>query len=1353
MLKSKKAKDAAKRVAALTLAFLMVFQYTASAMSVYAWAEDGSDKELNAVEEQVETKSEEKEEAPAEKAESEKTEQKTEPPAEEKKEEQAPQEEQKPAEEVTQPEQTAEEPEKQEEPQTQEEEKKDEEEKDDEVKYPAQSFVKTVSGVTVRIQAPEDALPEGSDVVITPVKAATAQKKIENSTGDEVKVVKAMDITFKDKDGNETEPRKKVAVNFEYEKFGNIESPKVYHIDDNGQAEKLSDKNVGVYNDQVSFNVQNFSTYAIAEDLAPKANANEVTAADPEETWTVSFYDRDADPHATVKVAKGQAIGAQLPAVIEREDYTAYWAIGEIVSGQQGTEIKVTEPVTKVTADTIVTSDMTVVPYYEQISYTVTFYKEDKTTVVATKTVNSDTSYSLNDIPSVPSKSGYVGKWVYEGGDFNNQVRLTGDTDVWAEYEKNVFTVTYKVNDDATYKTETYYTWDNLVLPAAPVVEGKEFDGWFVGEKEYKGGEEVTSDLTLTAKFKDEYKVSFVIEDGDEQTEHVSQYIRVAGETIGTMPQDPFVNGKVFEKWVIKGTETEVTADTVVNENITAVAVFREVAVYDITAEYYYLNDRGEEVVFNTDLLQVETHELPYTITAPSTTQTSSDEVAGGPIYYPETPTVEVKKTDFNSDKKYTVRFQYVPFTAEYDFVYMLKDLDGEGYTEIERTHEYGVLNSNVTPTVKTYDYAVLERADGAIIERAEGQELKVYYTRKNYQLSYNTNGGSYVAGNTVPYGTTVNLPSTNPTREGYSFDGWYSDDRLTDKVTGSITVNDNTTLYAKWTGDDVEYTVIYMKEQYNDEGTETSYVYEDSRTVTGEVGTEVTASNPPDTTFNARTKIPYHELDDTKNASGTDSTKVTIRPDGSTVLMVYYRLKEYTFTFNAGTVSTGWYSTANVSATLPGKNVTNQTGDLTYSFRAKLGQNISTLWPSSGTGTYRTGWNQQTHNVTLFGWRKPGDSTMSQDLKQYRVTSALLPSSGNSIQYTAVWTDGDTTYSVNIYLQNADDDDYTKSDIYSQTFVGDGWQQGGWGQQSGFAITYSHDPINGYIYNESKSTPDSTWEYTGNHKNPYMNIYYDLEKYQIEYRYKGDTYDHTLTQISYGKNINTETYNWTPVAKAGEEDYTFDGWYADADLTTKYSFNTMPASNLVLYAKWIAPTYTVDFDLDGGTPSIEDQTVEKYKKATAPETTPTKTGYTFDGWYTSADGNTLFDWNTQITADTTIYAHWTKNTLSYTVHYIDEAGTTLAPDKVVTNPNLEVGQNVTEQAIAVAGYRPNESSKTIPLEDSNNVITFKYSKKADKTSYTVKYIIDPDEYPGNIPIAAEKTVEDVPGVRLQLSN
>ena len=186
-----------------------------------------------------------------------------------------------------------------------------------------------------------------------------------------------------------------------------------------------------------------------------------------------------------------------------------------------------------------------------------------------------------------------------------------------------------------------------------------------------------------------------------------------------------------------------------------------------------------------------------------------------------------------------------------------------------------------------------------------------------------------------------------------------------------------------------------------------------------------------------------------------------------------------------------------------------------------------------------------------------------------------------------------------------------------------------------------------------------------------------------------------------------------------------------------------MPASNLVLYARWDPPTYTVNFELDGGSPAIEPQTVEKYKKVEKPAN-PEKEGYTFEGWFTEPEGGgDLFDWNTQIKSDTTIYAHWILKPLTYTVHYLrQEDNVELASDKVVTNPNLEVGEEVTEKALTIAGYRPDEGEKSLELALSGNEITFYYTLKTGTTGYKVFYYVEDTE----IPVAEPKNVENVDG-------
>ncbi|MPM11418.1 hypothetical protein SDC9_57762 [bioreactor metagenome] len=67
------------------------------------------------------------------------------------------------------------------------------------------------------------------------------------------------------------------------------------------------------------------------------------------------------------------------------------------------------------------------------------------------------------------------------------------------------------------------------------------------------------------------------------------------------------------------------------------------------------------------------------------------------------------------------------------------------------------------------------------------------------YTLTFAANGGSSIASLSKTSGTVIDLSGYKPTREGYDFDGWYSDHALTAQIT-SVTLTKNTTVYAKWT-------------------------------------------------------------------------------------------------------------------------------------------------------------------------------------------------------------------------------------------------------------------------------------------------------------------------------------------------------------------------------------------------------------------------------------------------------------------------------------------------------------------------------------------------------------------------
>lgn len=796
----------------------------------------------------------------------------------------------------------------------------------------------------------------------------------------------------------------------------------------------------------------------------------------------------------------------------------------------------------------------------------------------------------------------------------------------------------------------------------------------------------------------DYYTVNFVYKDSEENEQTISTLVdKASGSKLGTLPESPFREGYVFSHWINKETGETVDENTTITGNMTVEAVFNNINIYTITVEYYYHNNsQNKDVTIDKETVQLEKSDTPYQITPPASTEVSNKEdtsLASDAIYYPEQSILEYKADDLEAldnadgvdDNKISQRIQYVPYTAEYDFVYMLKDLTGSGYSEIQTVRARGILGSTVTPKILTYKYADYEKSDTVKIEQASGQKLYVYYTRKTFNLSYNSNGGSNIDSQSALYGSKLAVTTTTPQKEGYTFTGWYDNPELTgNPITGSITLKENTTLYAKWTPNTVNYTIAYYKEVYDNATGTTSYVYDSSRTSQGKVGTTVQATNSTIGTPPAQTTIKegYEKAND-KNTSSS----IEIAADGTSVLKVYYRLIRYTFVFDL--------NDPNGRITMNGQTYSGTQYRIT---NVVLGQDISSNWPSSISNPqevyYSSGW----YN---FNYWSPNFKT-----KRYEVTTDMLPASGTTRVYTASWTQNSSEYSVEYWLQQSDGS-YQKSD-YSQSFI-----------YSGPLVPKK---IYGYSYYTNQSFMAGNTIYYGTYGSTYR-FYYKRSSDTIYYYYGSDNIE-TKYNILFDSNINTSTYNYQPSRPSGvDEDYTWGGWYADSLLTEKYTFNKMPANPLPLYAKWIAPTFTVSFDTagaSGATPT--NQTVEKYKYATAP-TDPTRDHYNFLGWYTS-DGK-RFEWDKKITSDIKLTAKWELKPLTYTVKYLEKGSDIrLAADKEITSPSLTVGQNITEKPLAITGYRPEVTASTIQLDYDNNTIIFYYTPKAAEVDYTIRYVL-----------------------------
>jgi len=127
-------------------------------------------------------------------------------------------------------------------------------------------------------------------------------------------------------------------------------------------------------------------------------------------------------------------------------------------------------------------------------------------------------------------------------------------------------------------------------------------------------------------------------------------------------------------------------------------------------------------------------------------------------------------------------------------------------------------------------------------------------------------------------------------------------------------------------------------------------------------------------------------------------------------------------------------------------------------------------------------------------------------------------------------------------------------------------------------------------------------------------------------------------------------------------EKRSFLGWYKDAACTSEWNFNKdVVNGDITLYARWseVGETvYTVTFDTDGGN-EIAPVSVKADEKVTEPAN-PVKSGYNFGGWYSDAAKQNKYDFNTPVTENITLYAHWSEAV--YTVTFNTDGGNEIAP-------------------------------------------------------------------------------------------
>ena len=659
------------------------------------------------------------------------------------------------------------------------------------------------------------------------------------------------------------------------------------------------------------------------------------------------------------------------------------------------------------------------------------------------------------------------------------------------------------------------------------------------------------------------------------------------------------------------------------------------------------------------------------------------------------------------------------PYTIEH----YQQNLKNNEYTFYESEKRFGTTDTKTSSTAKAYEGFTAKGFEEKTILADGTTVVEIYYDRKSYTVSF-SDDGEISESQTLRYEQTAAEP-ISPTKTGYTFDGWYtsSDEGTTlqSKHNFDAPITSDITLYAKWLANtysvtfdknaqnatetmltqnftyDKEATLlsnvfsnpgyrfsvwntkadgsgeVYNNNQsvknltsengknitlyaqwtlegnylitYNlDEGTNNpnnpleynvesativlqaptkeGYIFEGWENEFGTVITEITKGSTGDIILTAqwtpRTDIRYtveyykqnvedenYALSDTENKEGTTATKTsstvktyegftakefeeqTILADGSTVVKIYYDRNTYTVSFD------------------------NKDGT-PASYESIRYENLATE-PTSPTkvGYVFDGWYTSSDEGTTLETEYDFTTPITKDVKLY-----------------AKWLQGtNTRYTVKHYKQNVDEEGYTFYEADYKTGTTDT-------ETSSTAKAYEGFTAKGF--EEQTILPDGT---------TVVEIYYDRNIYTVSFSDDGE--------ISESQTLRYEQTATEPTSPT-KTGYTFDGWYTSSDngttLQRKHNFDAPITSDITLYAKWNTVDYTIIYEFNGGE-AVDNPTSYNIETETITLAEPTKTGYTFDGWYTDVSLTIKkIEITKGSTGDIKLYAKWIANKSGITI-------------------------------------------------------------------------------------------------------
>jgi uncharacterized repeat protein (TIGR02543 family) len=697
-----------------------------------------------------------------------------------------------------------------------------------------------------------------------------------------------------------------------------------------------------------------------------------------------------------------------------------------------------------------------------------------------------------------------------------------------------------------------------------------------------------------------------------------------------TLPAAPTRAGYSFLGWFAAATGGSALTSPHTPSGCNVELIARWALIYNVTFE-----ERGGTTVTDATFISGGTVTLPPAPTRAGFTFQGWFTAPDGGTKYGSTATPP--------DGDVTMYAQWLPYTVTYD---------ERGGTSVSDTTFNCVTTCDTitlppTPTRAGYVFEGWytaptggTRYGATYVPTAKDQVIYAQWTP--YEVSFNTQGGTPVAGYIIGSNATITLPPA-PTRAGFTFNGWFT------TPTGGSPVGST---YGPHTGDldfYAQWSPILHNVTYEEHGGTT---VPDATFVSG--GTVTLPAKPTRTGYTFDGWF-------TAQTGGTEYGATSTPPDGNLVVHAQWTRDPFTVTYqeHGGTTVSDSEFVSGGTVTLPARPTragytfdgwfTEQTGGTKYG---------ATSTPPDGNLVVHAQWTQISANtVFTVTYEEYGGTTVPNATFLSGGTVTLPPAPTRAGYTFDGWfteqTDG-TMFNAS-FSPPAENlvvhaqwtqipfavtfEEHGGTAVPDETFV------------SGGTLALPANPTRaGYTFNGWFTAQTGGTKYGSIASPPDGNLVVHAQwtqnpaptptpaatPFAVTYEEHGGTTVPDATFVSGG----SVTLPPAPT-RAG---YTFNGWFTSQTGGTKLNASFSPSDgNVAVHAQWSPVLHNVTYEEHGGT-TVPDATFVSGGTVTLPPA-PTRAGYTFNGWFTSQTGGTKLGASfSPSDGNVAVHAQWTQN-------------------------------------------------------------------------------------------------------------